>query len=177
MKYKLKLIVELLKKMFLSPEAYAKSLGVKFGRNCVFYGVVWSSEPYLIEVGNNCQITSGVKIFTHGGSHMFRGEFPEYDCFGKVIIGNNVYIGNSSMIMPGVTIGDNVLIAAGSVVTKCIPSNVCIGGNPAKVLSTIEDFRKNNIMYNLNTAKLNQKQKKQKLLNTLDLPFIKKKGL
>jgi hypothetical protein len=67
MKYKLKLILELLKKILLSPEAYAKSLGVKFGRNCVFYGVVWSSEPYLIEVGNNSQITKDVKSFTHGG--------------------------------------------------------------------------------------------------------------
>jgi serine acetyltransferase len=81
------------------------------------------------------------------------------------------------MIMLGVIIGDNVLIAAGSVVTKCIPNNVCIGGNPSKVLSTIEDFKNNNVMYNLKTAKLNQIQKKMILLNTPDLHFIKKKNL
>ncbi|MDO4534475.1 MAG: DapH/DapD/GlmU-related protein [Clostridium perfringens] len=55
----------------------------------------------------------------------------------KIIIGNNVWIGGNSTILPGVTIGDNSIIAAGSVVTSNVPKNVIVAGNPAKVLKII----------------------------------------
>ncbi len=55
--------------------------------------------------------------------------------FGKpVTIGNNVWLGGSSVITPGVTIGDNVVVAAGAVVVKDVPNNVVVGGNPAKII-------------------------------------------
>jgi maltose O-acetyltransferase len=64
----------------------------------------------------------------------------DYTRIGKVTIGNRVFIGASSVILPGVTIGSNVIIGAGSVVTKDIPDNVVAAGNPAKVLMPINDF-------------------------------------
>lgn len=64
------------------------------------------------------QITSGTKFFTHGAAWVLRDKYPEIDFFGKIKIGDNVYIGNDSLILPGVAIGSNVIIAAGSVVTK-----------------------------------------------------------
>ena len=51
-----------------------------------------------------------------GGAKVARYKYPKFDVFGKVKIGNNVYIGNNALIMPGVSIGNNVLVAAGSVV-------------------------------------------------------------
>jgi acetyltransferase-like isoleucine patch superfamily enzyme len=56
-----------------------------------------------------------------------------------IIIGNNVWIGSNSTILPGVVIGDNSIIGAGSVVTKNVPSNVIVAGVPAKVIKKIED--------------------------------------
>ena len=53
------------------------------------------------------------------------------------------------MIMPGITIGSNVVIAAGAVVTKNIPDGVVVGGNPAKIIETIENFEKKYIKYNM----------------------------
>lgn len=50
-----------------SPEAYARHLGVKIGSNCLIDTRLWPSEPYLITIGNNVQITARVSIYTHGG--------------------------------------------------------------------------------------------------------------
>lgn len=75
-----------------------------------------------------------------GGGGAVRSKYPNFDSFGKVVIGDWVYIGTDALIMAGVTIGDNVLVAAGSIVTKSIPSGVVVAGNPAKVICTIEEY-------------------------------------
>lgn len=99
---------------------------------------------------------------------------PEFDVFGKVSIGDYVYIGSGSLIMPGVTIGDNVLIAAGSVVTKSVPSGVVVAGNPARIISSIEEYYERNKSYNLGTKGLNSKLKKKALMEADEQMFIKK---
>lgn len=161
-------------KHFYSLEKQARISGVKIGKNNQILGAFWSSEPYLIEIGDDCQITAGVKFFTHGGAKVARIIDPTFDCFGKVKIGNNVYIGTNSLIMPGVTVGNNVLIAAGSVVTHSVPDNVVIGGNPAHIICSFEDYYAKNKRYNMNTKGLNRKDKKAILLMADDLCFIKK---
>ena len=98
-------------------------------------------EAFLVTIGNHVQITAGVKFFTQGGGWVFREEYPDFDTFGRISIGNNVYIGNNALIMPGVSIGNNVIIGAGSVVTKSIPSDVIVGGNPAKIIGTFADYK------------------------------------
>ena len=113
-------------------------------------------------------------MFTHGGSHAVRYLYPNFDCFGKVIIGNWVYIGNNVLIMPGVTIGSHVIIAAGSIVTKSFPDNVVIAGNPARVICTIDDYVEKNKKYNLNSKNMNSEEKKAFLLSLAENRFIKK---
>lgn len=168
-------ISSILKKLLFSPETRAKRAGVKMGKENFIAGDFWSSEPYLITIGNHCQITRDVKFFTHGGGGAIRRQYPNFDCFGKIIIGDYVYIGNNAMVMPGVSIGDNVLVAAGSVVTKSVPSNVVVGGNPAKILCKIEDYVQRNLKYNTESKNMTAIKKKAFLLSQPDSVFIKKK--
>ena len=88
-----------------------------------------------------------------------------------------MYIGNNTLVMPGVTIGNHVLIAAGSVVTKSIPSGVVIGGNPAKIICSIDEYRSRNLQYNMNSKKLSAEEKRSMLLSMGDDKFIKKNYL
>ncbi|MGT8840279.1 sugar O-acetyltransferase [Vibrio cholerae] len=89
-------------------------------------------------IGDNCFIAPQVGIYTatHPIDPIQRNSGLE---FGKPIrIGNNCWIGGHATINPGVTLGDNVVVASGAVVTKSFGSNVVIGGNPARVLKAIE---------------------------------------
>ncbi|ENM5843552.1 sugar O-acetyltransferase [Vibrio mimicus] len=89
-------------------------------------------------IGDNCFIAPQVGIYTatHPIDPIQRNSGLE---FGKPIrIGNNCWIGGHATINPGVTLGDNIIVASGAVVTKSFGSNVVIGGNPARVLKAIE---------------------------------------
>lgn len=170
-------VYEKIKRLYLSCfslEKQAKLVGVNIGKNNFIDSRFWSSEPYLIKIGSNCQITKGVYIYTHGGGNVVRHINPKFDCFGKVEIGNYVYIGNNSLIMPGVTIGNNVLIAAGSVVTKSIPDNLVIAGNPAKVICSIDDYYKRNEKFNCNTKGMSHYKKRKILTKMSSNQFITK---
>ena len=152
----------------------AKIAGVKMGKTNLIYAHFWGSEPYLITIGNHCQITEGVEIFTHGGGHVLRKNDPDFDMFGKVCLGDWVYIGNNAMIMPGVIIGDNVLVAAGSVVTKSVPSGTVVGGNPAKIICTIKEFYDKNQSFNVKCKGYSEKEKKAYLESLENKYFIQK---
>lgn len=154
-----------------SPEKYARHIGVNIGENNSIGRHHWSSEPYLITIGSNCQLTS-CRIYTHGGGQAIRHIHPDFDVFGKVTIGNGVYIGANALIMPGVTIGNNALIAAGSVVTKSIPPGMVVAGNPAKIICTIEEYYERNKSYDLHSK--NVSNKREFLLKLSDDKFIKK---
>ena len=167
-----------IRKRLLSPVAYAREIGVNLGENCfVPDKETWSSEPYLITVGNHCQITAGVRIFTHGGGMLLREKFPDFDSFGKVYIGNYVYIGNNALIMPGITIGDHVIVAAGAVVTKSLPSGVVVAGNPAKVVCSIEQYIERNTHLNVHTFGMSAKEKMNYIKHLPESAFIKKPNI
>lgn len=109
-----------------------------------------------------------------GGGHIMRKYYPGFDMFGKVRICDNVYIGSHSIILPGETIGEGVLIAAGSVVTKSVKPGVVVGGNPAKELCTIGDFIKKNLRYNMSTYGLSFDAKKEALMKAPNELFVSK---
>lgn len=114
-------------------------MGVKIGENCKiqFDVVVDYSHYWLIEIGDNVTIAPRVHILAHDASTF---NYFGYTKIGKVNIGDNVFIGASSIILPGVKIGKNSIIGAGSVVTKDIPENSIAVGNPAKVIGDISSF-------------------------------------
>lgn len=109
---------------------------VEINTNCVFL------DCNRITIGNNCGIAPGVHIYT-----VFHPVEPSErraagSCFWKsltapVTIGNDVWIGGRSIILPGVTIGDNTTIGAGSVVTRSIPANCVAAGNPCRVIRNL----------------------------------------
>ncbi len=167
-------ILNFYKKQFWTAERYARHIGVSIGEDCSIATHYFGSEPYLIKIGNHVQITSGVKFFTHGGGWVFRDKHPLMDTFGKIEVGNNVYIGNNSFILPGVTIGNDVIVGAGSVVTKSVSSGMIVAGNPAKVIGSVSSLEKKLIPFNTKTKKMNKFDKKKYLLNMQEDKFIKK---
>ena len=94
-----------------------------------------------IEIGNNVTIAKFVSILDHDHRHSLRDgvlELNDYD-LAPVRIGNNVLISDKVTILKGVTIGDNVIIAANAVVNSDVPSNSIFGGVPARLLNTLQD--------------------------------------
>ena len=105
------------------------------------------SRPWMIEIGDDVQITRGVVILTHGYDwSVLKGKYGEVlGSAGKVKIGNNVFVGMNTVILKGVTIGNNVIIGAGSLVNKDIPDNCVAAGNPARVIMSLEDYHEKRI--------------------------------
>ena len=103
---------------------------VSINRGCEFYPSHAIKNAQII-IGNNVTIAPNVVFFGAGQNIHLEG-LP--DIAKTICVHNGVYIGGNSTIRYGVTIGENSVIAAGSVVVKDVPPNVVVGGNPAKVL-------------------------------------------
>jgi acetyltransferase-like isoleucine patch superfamily enzyme len=117
---------------------YLRKLGIKIGKDCNINSMSFSSEPYLIEIGDHVGIAHDTDFITHdGGIWCFRNEIIDGDIFGKIKIGNNVTIGAHCIILPNTVVGDDCIIGAGSVVRGKFPENSLIIGNPAKVVSSL----------------------------------------
>jgi acetyltransferase-like isoleucine patch superfamily enzyme len=127
-----------------NPQKFAKKAGVKVKGQIHIYGGsrgMFGSEPFIIEIGNNVHITGECQFLTHDGSTLiFRKKVPTLEITKPISIGNDVFIGFRTIIMPGVKIGNNVVIGAGSVVTKDIPDNSLAVGNPCKVIKSSDEL-------------------------------------
>lgn len=126
--------------------------GVKIGERCLIYSNILTSDSYLIEVKDNVCISIDVKFVTHDFS--VKKVLPEKaNLFGKIIIGNNCFIGERATLLYGVELADNIIVASGSVVTKSFTeSNIIIGGNPARKIGTWDVFREKSRPYAQNVA-------------------------
>ena len=147
---------------------YLQSKGVTIGKGCEIYrDVVWGSEPYLIKIGDHVRITSGCRFITHdGGVWVLREKYgnDSIDLFGSIIVGDNVHIGMDSIIMPGVKIGNNVIVGCGAVVTHDIPDGEVWGGVPARKIKTIEEYYSKNQERFEMTKHLSKEEKKRYLI-------------
>lgn len=115
------------------------SMGMKVGKNFQRLNdvILDPSHCWLITIGDNVTMAPRVHILAHDASTK---KFLGYTKIGRVNIGDNVFIGAESVILPNVNIGDNVIIGANSTVTKDIPSNSVAVGSPAKIICTLDEY-------------------------------------
>jgi acetyltransferase-like isoleucine patch superfamily enzyme len=103
----------------------------------------FGSEPYLISIGRHVAMSAEVAFITHdGGTYVFRDQEQYKDVikYGRITVLDNCVIGFRATILPGVVIGPNSIVSAGAVVTRSVPPNVVVAGNPAVPVMTIEQY-------------------------------------
>lgn len=164
---------------YFKHEKYLSALikrGLKIGRNTAIMDGVFLDPPhcFLISIGDNCTLAPNVRLIAHDAS-MQRA--MGVTLIGKIVIHDNCFIGDSTLILPGVRIGPNTIIGSGSVVTKDIPDNSVATGSPARVISSLEEFlfkhskRVENgrifreSLYNINSI---TEEKKKEMMDWLD---------
>lgn len=98
--------------------------------------------PAKVTFGDNCFVAPNCGFYTAGHALDVEQRNQGLEIAWPITIGNNVWIGGSVCVMPGVTIGDNTIIGGGSVVTKDIPSGVIAAGNPCRVIRKITEADK-----------------------------------
>lgn len=145
-----------------------KREGMKIGNNTHFFSTVKIGEPYLVTIGSNSTVAGNVCLLTHDASIGTQVNRERYsDLCGRISIGNNCFIGYGSIIMYGVHIPDNVIVAAGSVVTKSInESGIIVGGNPARVIGSVEEFKNKYANYFLSLHGKDKETKKSIILES-----------
>jgi len=160
----LKQILYFIKKTYYTSSSelfikYLRKRGVTIGKNVLFRDPrttgIDLSRACLIHIGDNIDINTHFTIMTHDfGNFVFRNLFSDYiNSSGAVTLGNNIYIGTHVIILKGVSIGDNCIIGAGSVVTKDIPANSVAVGVPCRVVSSIEAYYKKRKQKGLDEAR------------------------
>lgn len=146
---------------------YYRKRGIKIGCDTHIFSYLSVSEPYLIEIGNGVTISTDVKFITHDASiGVLLGRKEVSDIVGKIVIGNQTFIGSGSIIMYGVEIGNRCIVAAGSVVTKSIPDGEIWGGNPAKYISTTQEYIDKNRGLGLPLHGLNFEMRKRVIIKS-----------
>lgn len=134
--------------------------------------IIDESFCWLISIGDRVSLAPNVHILAHDASTK---NYLGYAKIGEVIIGNDVFIGAGTIILPQVHIGNRVIVGAGSIVTKNIPDNCVACGNPATVISTLDEYiDKNSLLFTKRphydeTWTLNHITKTQKQLMKNDL--------
>ena len=142
-----KIVKELLGKSegaFINPPFYCDyGFHIEVGKNFFANYNCTIIDVAKVKIGDNCQFAPNVYIYTAGHPIHPESRNTMYEYGIEVTIGDNVWIGGNTVIVPGVHIGSNTVIGAGSVVTKDIPDWVVAAGNPCKVIRKItEEDRK-----------------------------------
>lgn len=161
---KIKLVIKKVFRGGVTVEELRK-LGATIGNDVeIWTDKIDKGHAFLLKIGDRVTI-SDARILLHDASTK---RFIGYSKVGRVVIGNDVFIGADAIILPGVNIGNNVVIGAGTVVTKNIPDNSIVVGNPGRIIGTTEKFiEKNKQMlktcpiYNTYWPKKSWKEKKK----------------
>lgn len=127
---------------------HLKSIGISCGDNinifCPKNTHIDTNNPYLLEIGNNVNMTGPITILTHDYSTSVLNKIDHkiYGKSRKTVIGNNVFLGWGCTVLAGTIIEDNVIIGAGAVVSGKVEKNSVYAGNPAKKIMSISEYRK-----------------------------------
>jgi len=123
------------------------------------------SEPYLIEIGNHVTVTKGVRFVTHdGGVWVLRKKYPNIDVVGRITILDNVFIGLGATLLPGITVGPNAIIGAGSIVNRDVPSGTVVAGVPARHIKSLEEYESQAVRRAIHVRHLPRADKREAFL-------------
>lgn len=159
------------------PTSYFVKRGMKVGKNFNRQsGTRLDPENcWLIEIGDNVIMSNKVQLIAHDFSIMHH---TGYVRFGRIRIGNRVFIGANSTILMNVHVGDDVIIGAGSLVNKDVPDGSVVAGVPARVICTTEEYRQKQMNLiaecpkyaksDLNYGGKMTKEKQQEILREMD---------
>lgn len=117
-----------------------REMGVRIGDGCRIYTTDFGGEPWLIRIGNRVCISNDVTFVNHGLNWPFQEKYESLTGFGPIDIRDNCQIGVRATILPHVTIGPNSIVGACSVVTKDVPPDTVVAGNPARVIGTMAEY-------------------------------------
>lgn len=138
-------IVRKLKLRYGSEETVVRTLremGMRIGERCRIYTLKFPSEIWLIRIGNDVAIAPDVTFVTHNANTIFQHKYDSLTGFGNIDIRDYSYIGVNATIMPNVTVGPNAIVGACSVVTKDVPPDTVVAGNPARVICSVQEYEK-----------------------------------
>lgn len=148
-----KIVKELLGKSdgaFINPPFYCDyGSHIEVGKNFFANYNCTILDVAKVRIGDNCQMAPNVAIYTAGHPVHPDTRNSAYEYGIEVTIGDNVWIGGNTVICPGVHIGNNVVIGAGSVVTRDLPDWTVAAGNPCKVLRQITEADRRHYFKNL----------------------------
>lgn len=99
--------------------------------------------PHLTEIGENVWLTVGTLLLNHDGAIAMLNRIDKTDLVnivGRIVIEDDVFVGVRAVIMPGVRIGKGSVVAAGALVTKDVPPGSVVGGVPARVICTVDEY-------------------------------------
>ncbi len=119
-----------------------RRMGVRLGEGCRIYTSNFGSEPWLIRIGDRVCVSNDVAFVNHGLTWPFQEKHTSLTAFGTIVIEDNCQIGLGAILLPGVRIGPNSIVGAGSVVSKDIPPDAVAAGNPARVVRPIGEYEK-----------------------------------
>lgn len=132
---------------------YFRKAGMSIKGGCNICCNIMTMEPFLVDIGSNVTISGDVKLVTHDNS-VAKLNIGGADVFGRIVIGDNCFIGQNSIIMYGVELANNIIVAAGSVVCNSFSeTNIVIGGNPAKKIGTWDALREKSSPYAISRSK------------------------
>lgn len=115
--------------------ARLRALGATIGEGCLIYSTAFSTEPYLVTLGNRVAVSGGVKFLPHDGAvWLLRQRRPHAQVFGRIVVEDDCYIGENALLLPGTRVGRGSVVAAGAVLKGRFPENSVIAGNPARAV-------------------------------------------
>ena len=165
------ILLKIKKKVFRKSKEYIsdyyRKKGMEVGKDCNIVTELITSEPYLIHIGNNTTLAGGVVLMTH--DNCVSKIIPNTtDLMGHIYIGSNCFLGANVIVMYGVTIADDVVVASGSVVTKSfLTPGIIIGGNPARIIGTFDKFKEKHASQALNLDEMGRDENlPQKILKS-----------
>jgi len=138
-------MVDSVRVRFMDPGArreFFRAQGATIGDRTRILITSLGSEPFLVEIGEDTLVSFDVLFLTHDGGHwVAEKEFPTANRFGRVKVGSRCFIGARAILLPGVTVGDDCVVGAGSVITRDIPDGSVAAGVPARVLGSTEEYK------------------------------------